>query len=69
MPTWRMAFTKGVPGDGCRIVLNQNQATETLRQAQVAASTEADHSAYKLIKANFDLVNQWYKPWWKAAGI
>ena len=62
---WRayMAYgiTKGVPGDGSRMVLNQNQATEALRQAQVAASTEADQSAYNLLKADFDNVNHWYQ--------
>jgi hypothetical protein len=62
---WRsyMAYgiTKGVPGDGSRMVLNQNQATEALRIAQVAASTDADRSAYGLLRNNFDNVNQWYK--------
>lgn len=54
-------ITKGVPGDGSRMVLNQNRATEALRQAQVAASTDADRSAYTLLKADFDHVDQWYK--------
>ncbi len=61
---WRsyMAYgiTKGVPGDGSRMVIKQNQATEALRLAQVAASTDADHSAYRLLRTNFDNVNQWY---------
>jgi hypothetical protein len=54
-------ITKGVPGDGSRMVLNQNQATEALRLAQVAASTDADRNAYKLLRTDFDNVNQWYK--------
>lgn len=62
---WRsyMAYgiTKGVPGDGSRMVLNQNKATEALRLAQVAASTDADRSAYELLRTDFDNVNQWYK--------
>jgi len=62
---WRtyMAYgiTKGVPGDGSRMVLNQNKATEALHYAQVAASTDADHSAYQLLNADFNFVNQWYK--------
>jgi hypothetical protein len=55
------AITKAVPGDGSRMVLNQNQATEALRLAQAAASTDADRSAYALLNAHFDHVNQWYK--------
>ncbi len=62
---WRsyMAYgiTKGVPGDGSRMVLNQNQATEALHLARVAASTDADRSAYELLRTAFDNVNQWYK--------
>ncbi len=54
-------ITKGVPGDGRRMVLNQDKAAEALRLAQVAASTEADRSAYGLLKTNFDNVNQWYR--------
>jgi hypothetical protein len=61
---WRgyMAYgiTKGVPGDGSRLVLNQNKATEALQLAETAVSTDADRSAYPLLKANFDYVNNWY---------
>ena len=53
-------ITKAVPGDGSRMVLKQNQATEALNQAKVATSTEADRSAYGLLKTDFDHVNQWY---------
>lgn len=62
---WRsvMAYgiTRGVPGDGSRMVLAQNKATDALRMAQVAASTDADRSAFQLLQADFNNVNKWYK--------
>jgi hypothetical protein len=62
---WRsiMAYgiTRGVPGDGSRMVLNQNRATDALRQAEVAISTDADRSAFQLLKADFNNVNEWYE--------
>lgn len=62
---WRsyMAYgiTKGIPGDGSRMVLIQNKATEALRLAQVTASTDADRNAYELLRTDFDDVDQWYK--------
>lgn len=62
---WRsyMAYgiTKAVPGDGSRMVLNQNRATEGLRLAQVAISTEADRNAFELLRTDFENVNHWYK--------
>ncbi len=54
-------ITKGVPGDGSRMVLKQNQATEALHLAQAAASSDADRSAYELLNSNFDNVKQWYR--------
>lgn len=62
---WRevMAYgiTRGIPGDGSRMVLNQNKAVEGLRMAKVAAATDADRSAYQLLTNDFDNVNNWYK--------
>jgi hypothetical protein len=62
---WRatMAYgiTHGIPGDGSRMVLNQNKAIEGLRMAKVAAVTDADRSAYQLLTKDFDNVNNWYK--------
>jgi hypothetical protein len=62
---WRsiMAYgiTRGVPGDGSRMVLNQNRATDALRQAEVAVSTDGDQSAFQLLKADFNNVNKWYE--------
>jgi hypothetical protein len=62
---WRsyMAYgiTRGVPGDGSRMVLNQNKATDALRLAQVAVSSDADRSVFELLRADFDHVNSWYK--------
>jgi hypothetical protein len=62
---WRstMAYgiTRGIPGDGSRMVLNQNKATEGLRIAKVAVSTDADRNAYQLLSNDFDNVNTWYK--------
>ncbi len=62
---WRsyMAYgiTKAVPGDGSRMVLNQDRATEGLRLAQVAATTDADRGAFQLLRKDFENVNQWYK--------
>ena len=62
---WRsyMAYgiTKGIPGDGSRMVLNQNKAIAALNLAQsVPHPTDADRSALPLLKTDFDNVNQWY---------
>lgn len=52
-------ITKGVPGDGSRLVVAHDKAAEGLRLANVAASTEGDRQAMQLLNNHFNNVNAW----------
>jgi hypothetical protein len=61
---WRTTIanglTRGVPGDGSRLIVCHDRAAAGLRQATVAASTDSDQSALQLLTNHFDQVNRWY---------
>ena len=54
------ALQKAVPGDGSRMVVFRNRATEGLRLAGVAATTDPDRSAMQLLTNHFHQVDSWY---------
>jgi hypothetical protein len=58
--TLAYAVTKGVPGDGSRLVLFRDRATEGLRLAKVAVSNEADREAMQLLTNHFNNVKGWH---------
>jgi hypothetical protein len=53
------AATRGVPGDGSRLVVLHDRAAESIRLARVASSSNADHSAFLLLTNEFDIVSNW----------
>jgi len=53
------ALRNGIPGDGSRLVVLHDRAAESLRHAQVAASTNAGQNAYQLLSNNFNNLSQW----------
>lgn len=53
------AVQRGVPGDGSRLVIFHNKASEALRLANVAVSNDQDRSAFQLLSTEFDHVNNW----------
>jgi hypothetical protein len=53
------AIQRGVPGDGSRLVVFHDRATDQLRLAKVAASTEADENALRLLTNHFNTVSKW----------
>lgn len=60
---WRSVLaygvTKGVPGDGSRLVIEHDKSAEGLRLANVAASTNGDQQAMQLLNNHFNNVNSW----------
>ncbi len=54
------AVTKGVPGDGSRLVLYRDRATEGLRLSKVAVSNDADREAMQLLTNHFNNVKSWH---------
>jgi len=59
--TLAFAVTKGVPGDGSRLVVPRDKAAEGLRLAKVAVSTEGDRNAMQLLSNHFDNVKTWHE--------
>ncbi|MDT8069071.1 MAG: hypothetical protein ROO76_12980 [Terriglobia bacterium] len=57
--TLTYAAKRGVPGDGSRIVVLQDRATETLLQAKAHASSNADHNALQLLTNNYNTLKAW----------
>jgi hypothetical protein len=57
--TLAYAAQRGVPGDGSRLVVFHDTASEALRLSKVAASTDSDHSAAQLLANLFDIVKDW----------
>jgi len=55
------ALQKAVPGDGSRMVVFRNRATEGLRLATVAANTDSDRSALELLTNHYHQVDGWYE--------
>ena len=53
------ALRNGVPGDGSRLVVLRDRAAESLRHAQVAASTDQGQNAFQLLSNNFNHLSQW----------
>lgn len=53
------ALKNGVPGDGSRLVVLHDRAAESLRQAQVAAVSDAGQSAFQLLQNNFNTLSHW----------
>ncbi len=53
------AVQKGVPGDGSRIVILRDRATEALKQAQIAASSGPDQNALQLLTNDHSFVSTW----------
>jgi hypothetical protein len=53
------ALKNGVPGDGSRLVVLHDRATESLRHAQVAATSDAGQSAFQLLQNNFNMLSHW----------
>lgn len=53
------AAQHGVPGDGSRLVVLHDRAVESLRQAQVAAASDAGQSAFQLLSNNFNNLSNW----------
>jgi len=60
---WRSVLaygvTKGVPGDGSRLVIEHDKSAEGLRLANVAVSTNGDQQAMQLLNNHFNSVNSW----------
>lgn len=52
--------TKGVPGDGSRLVVPRDRAAEGLRLANVAVATAADRHAMELLTNHFNNVKAWH---------
>lgn len=57
--TLAYAASKGVPGDGSRLVVFHDRAGEALRLSKVAASSSADQSALLLLTNEFNSVSTW----------
>ena len=57
--TLAYAATKGIPGDGNRLVVFHDRAGESLRLSKVAASSTADQSALILLTNEFNIVSTW----------
>ena len=53
------AAQHGTPGDGSRIVIFHDKASESLRLANVAVSSDQDRSAFQLLSTEFDHVSNW----------
>lgn len=53
------AAQRGIPGDGSRLVMIHDRASESLRLAQVAATTRDDQSALQLLTSNFNELKKW----------
>lgn len=51
--------TKGIPGDGSRLVVLRDKAAEGLRLANVAVSTSADRRAMQLLAKHLENTNDW----------
>ena len=49
----------GVPGDGSRMVVFHDRAADALRQAKVAANSNADQDALHLLTNQFNAVSAW----------
>jgi len=58
--TLAYAVQRGLPGDGARLVVYRDKASETLRLAVVAASRESERNALQLLTRNFNNLEQWY---------
>ncbi len=50
---------RGVPGDGSRLVVFHNRASEALHLATVAASSSSDQDALQLLTNQFNTVSAW----------
>ena len=57
--TLAYAVQKGVPGDGSRLVVFHDKASEALRQARIAASSDSDQNALQLLTSHFNTVSAW----------
>jgi len=53
------AVQRGTPGDGARLQVFRDRATEGLRLAKVSVNSESDHSAHILLANLFDAVSGW----------
>jgi len=57
--TLAYAATRGVPGDGSRLVVFHDRAAEAIRLTKVAASSNDDQSALLLLTSEFNTVGGW----------
>jgi hypothetical protein len=57
--TLATAVQRGVPGDGSRLVIFHNRASEALHLATVAASSGSDQDALQLLTNQFNTVSAW----------
>jgi hypothetical protein len=57
--TLARAIERGVPGDGSRLVIFNDRATEGLRLATVAASSSSDQSGLQLLTNHFKQAESW----------
>ena len=57
--TLAYAVQKGVPGDGSRLVVFHDRASQALHLTKVAASTDSDQNALHLLTNQFNTVNAW----------
>ena len=53
------AVQRGVPGDGSRLVAFHDRAADQLRLAKVAAASDSDQSALRLLTNHFNLMSSW----------
>jgi hypothetical protein len=57
--TLAYAIQRGIPGDGSRLAMFHDRAADQLRLAKVAASTDSDQDALRLLTNHFTLMSSW----------
>jgi hypothetical protein len=57
--TLTYAAQRGVPGDGSRVVVFHDRAAQALHLAQVAATSDSDQDALRLLTNHFQTVSAW----------
>jgi hypothetical protein len=57
--TLASAVQRGVPGDGSRLTTFHDRAADQLRLAKIAASSEPDQRALRLLTNHFNLMTSW----------
>jgi hypothetical protein len=57
--TLAYAIQRGVPGDGSRLLVFHNRASDQLRLAKVAAANDSDQNALRLLTNHYNRMNGW----------